>query len=169
VLLAAVAAGTVLLRGRDSGGTAAGTPGATRTAPVAATVSSVDPSGGSGFRRDGASTWRTQSYASADFGNLKDGVGLLLDLGAPKALAAVTVEVVGGPIAVELRAGDAPSSSGSGYQVVAADGSASGPTRLSAKDRTPRRYWLVWVTRLAVQDGGFRAVLRTPQALTAGS
>ena len=134
-------------------------------APVAldAAISSVDPSGGSGFRRDGSS-WRTQTYTSADFGNLKDGVGLLLDLGSARTVSAVTFDVVGGPIAVELRAGDSSGTSPSSYDRVVADPSASGSTTLAVKGGAKHRYWLVWVTKLAAQDGGYRAVIRNPVA-----
>ena len=102
----AVVAGVVALRGRGGNGSAAGSSQAA-TVKLPSTITSFDPSGGSGFRRDGAA-WRTQTYVSADFGGLKDGVGLLLDLGASQAVIKVTLDVVDAPIAVELRAGDSP-------------------------------------------------------------
>ena len=129
---------------------------------VPATITSFDPSGGSGFRKESGSTWRTQTYQSAEFGNLKDGVGLLLDLGSGREVTTVTLDVVGGPIAVELRAGDERAASAGGYTKVASAGSASGPTTLTTKDAGKHRYWLVWVTSLASQDGGYRAVIREP-------
>ena len=92
----------------------------------------------------------------------QQGLGLLLDLGSAREVATVTLEVVGGPIAVELRAGDQRAAAAGGYRVVASADSASGPTTLTPKDAGKHRYWLVWVTRLASQDGGFRAVIRDP-------
>jgi hypothetical protein len=163
-LVLAVVAGAIALRGRigDSAAARSRSTGSAASSPLTATITSIDPSGGSGFRRDGSS-WRTQTYVSADFGNLKDGVGLLLDLGSPKAVSRVTFDVAGGPIAVQLRAGDAASTSG--YATVATDGSASGATTLTPKGGGQHRYWLVWVTKLAPADGGYRAVIQSPTAL----
>ena len=161
VLVVAAVAGVVVALDR-AGNAAPGRSGAGVLVAVPATITSLDPSGGSGFRKEGASTWRTQTYQSADFGNLKDGVGLLLDLGSGREVRTVTLDVVGGPIAVELRAGDDRGTSAGGYSKVASAGSASGATTLTPKDAGKHRYWLVWVTRLASQDGGFRAVIRDP-------
>jgi hypothetical protein len=159
VVVLAVVAGLVALRGRGGGTSASGS-----SAKLASTITSVDPSGGSGFRRDGAA-WRTQTYVSADFGGLKDGVGLLLDLGGSRTVTAVTFDVVGGAIAVELRAGDSASRSPAGYQRVAADPSASGSTTLTAKGGGEHRYWLIWVTKLGAANGGYRGVIQAPTAL----
>jgi hypothetical protein len=156
----AVVAGVATLGGR--GGDGSGSSQAAVKLP--STITSVDPSGGSGFRRDGAA-WRTQTYVSPDFGGLKDGVGLLLDLGASRTVSRVTFDVGGGPIAVELRAGDSASGSASGFQRVAADPSASGSTTMSVKGGGEHRYWLLWVTELGAADGGYRAVIQAPTAL----
>ena len=163
VALAVVAAvagiATLGGRGSDSSGSSQAAAG-----KLSSTITSLDPSGGSGFRRDGAA-WRTQTYVSPDFGGLKDGVGLLLDLGASRTVSRVTFAVAGGPIAVELRAGDSASGSASGFQRVAADPSASGSTTLTVKGGGEHRYWLLWVTELGAADGGYRAVIQAPTAL----
>jgi hypothetical protein len=158
-LAAVVAAVTLWPR---SGPGSAATPATERpaTAKLTAEVSSFDPSGGSGFRPDAPGTWRTQTYRSADFGNLKPGVGLLLDLGAPKVVSTVTLDVQGGPLAVELRAADQRGAAASDFDRVATEAAASGATSLAVEEPAKHRYWLVWVTRLAPQDGGYRAVLR---------
>jgi hypothetical protein len=162
VVIVAVAAGVVLYERGEfrvaSSGSAAATPGA----DIPATVSSMDPSGGSGFRPDGGNAWRTQTYQSATFGNLKAGVGLLLDAGTPRAVGAVTFDVVGGPLAVELRAADTRAGSQTSYSRITGADAASGPTRLVVTGGAKHRYWLIWVTRLAPADGGYRAVLRHP-------
>ncbi len=162
-LVIAVALAAVVL-GTRSTTTATGAAGAA-AAPVAldAAITSVDPSGGSGLRQQGGA-WRTQTYTSADFGNLKDGVGLLLDLGAARAVTAVDLDAVGGPITVELRAGDERGADPTAYARVGAAVQASGQTSLPAKAGGRHRYWLIWVTRLAAQDGGYRAVIRNPVA-----
>jgi eukaryotic-like serine/threonine-protein kinase len=167
VLVLAAAAGVVARERSDAGRSGPAASASPVRVPV--TISSLDPSGGSGFRRESGSTWRTQTYQSERFGNLKSGVGLLLDLGSPRAVGTVTFEVVGGPIAVELRAGDGRAASAEGYTKVASNDSASGSTRLAPKDGGKHRYWLVWVTRLAGQDGGYRAVVREPVVTASAS
>jgi hypothetical protein len=169
VLVVAVVAGAVVLLGRQpspSGGSRAGASAGAAAAAIPASISSLDPSGGSGFRRDGAQTWRTQTYTSADFGSLKSGVGLLLDVGAPRAVGAVTFDVVGGAVAVELRAGDDRAGSAGAYSVIAR-AAASGPTTLPVTSGAKYRYWLIWVTRLAARDGGYRAIIKNPVARSA--
>lgn len=131
-------------------------------APVAGSWSSVDPVGGSGFRQVDASTWRTQSYRSAEFGNLKPGVGLLADLGAARELGEVVVDVAPVGVALELRAGDSPSDSPDDYAVVAAADDAAGPTTLDASGGGAHRYWMLWVTRLGPREGGYVAELSQP-------
>jgi hypothetical protein len=166
-LLAALVIGGVAgvaVRGLGGSGAAGSGAGAAAGAgpTVSATISSLDPSGGSGFRSDGGTTWRTQTYQSANFGNLKSGVGLLLDVGAPRAVSAVKFQVVGGPVAVELRAGDERTASPGGYSRITGTGAASGGTTFIVKGGAKHRYWLIWVTRLAPQDGGYRAVISQP-------
>jgi hypothetical protein len=159
---AAVAAVVVTRRSGPAAGPAPAKPASTaKQAALQADVSSFDPSGGSGFRQDGPGTWRTQTYRSADFGNLKPGVGLLLDLGAARSVAAVTLTVDGGPVALELRAADQQGAAATDFDRVAASAAADGATTLTVPDGGAKhRYWLVWVTKLAPQDGGYRAVLR---------
>ncbi|MGZ4650832.1 MAG: hypothetical protein ACXV3A_09895 [Kineosporiaceae bacterium] len=166
-LVLVVVAGAVAVREWNNSEGSGSSRSASNIAPLPASVSSLDPSGGSGFRPAGDRTWRTQTYQSADFGNLKSGVGLLLDLGARRAVRSVSFTVVGGPLAVELRAGDHRGASESGYARVAADDGASGSTTFTVKDGGTHRYWLIWVTRLADQGGGYRAVIRDP-AVRAG-
>lgn len=127
-------------------------------------VSSVDPSGGSGWRRSGASpataVWRTQHYASADFGGLKPGVGLLIDLGTSRRVISVRTTVGVAGTTVELRAADSTSAAGQHSRLLDTARAASGVTTLRAKDGGTHRYWLVWVPRLGRDGGGYSAVLR---------
>lgn len=120
-------------------------------------VSSVDPSGGSGFLPTADGGWRTQRYRSAEFGNLKDGVGLLLDLGQATSVKTVTLHTSTPGIDLDLRSGSsahgAPGSFTETDSVKAAGSSATLSGTGSA------RYWLVWVTGLAPDGGGYRAVV----------
>lgn len=142
---------------------------ASSTAPevTAPTVTSFDPVGGSGLRATGtgeAATWRTQTYASETFGNLKPGVGLVLDLGAARTLTSVEFDALTGPLTVELRSADVAPTSVEDMQTFGGTTSADGATTLDAGPGGSHRYWIVWITTLAPQDGGFGAELSTPVA-----
>jgi hypothetical protein len=168
VLCALLGSGVGVVAQHLFGGRSAG-PVVTSTAspspsPVQATITSFDPVG-SGFRRQGQN-WTSQTYNSAKFGNLKPGIGLLVDLGSAKALRAITVTAVNGPLTIELRTADAAATSADGFQKVGAAVQASGATTLPAGSGGKHRYWLVWVTGLAAANGGFTAVLSPPVAQT---
>jgi len=50
--------------------------------------------------------WRTEGYTRPAFGNLKPGMGILIDLNEPRRLASVTVELSASGASAELRTGD---------------------------------------------------------------
>ena len=128
-------------------------------APVSADVSSFDPVG-TGFPRQTGGVWSSEGYNSATFGNLKPGIGLLLDLGTARPLRSVTLDSRAGTVTVELRAADTRANSVDGYQRVGGTVQAKGPTTLPASSGGSHRYWLVWVTGLAPRaDGKFAAQL----------
>lgn len=111
------------------------------------------------YDSDPSSYWQTSYYASADFGRLKDGVGVILDLGKVQEVGKVTVTFVG-DTSVELRAasgdtGTEPSSFDSYSKV--AEGSGTSVT-LKPGETLKSRYLLVWLTDLPkqVDDGQFR-------------
>lgn len=165
-LAGATFGGTVLARSGAPGGS-----GPSRTTSPTATMTieaesldSVDPSGGSGFRPQEDGTWRTQTYTTADFGRLKDGVGLVLDLGAPRRVSSVTLPMATAGLTLQLRAGDEPGQDPAGYPVVDQQTSAGGAVAFDAAGGGAHRYWLVWVTRLAPGEGGFAATVGTPRA-----
>ncbi|GGV76371.1 serine/threonine protein kinase [Streptomyces griseoloalbus] len=102
--------------------------------------------------------WQTDFYLSADFGRLKPGVGVIVDLGEVQQVGKVTVSFVG-HTSVELRA--APGDDGfrptsfDGYAKVA-EGSGSSVTLKPGK-AVKSRYLLVWLTELPqTSDGNFR-------------
>ena len=108
------------------------------------------------FDGDPASAWSTLTYrGSAAFGNLKDGIGVLYDLGSEQALAGVDISGTDG-VAVEVRVGDGPQGDLGSYRVVA-DGTLGLAPDLSFDEPVTTRYVLLWITRLAPSDGGFSA------------
>ncbi|MGV9280573.1 protein kinase family protein [Streptomyces sp. NPDC003730] len=111
---------------------------------------------GKAYDGDPGTYWQTSHYASADFGRLKQGVGLVVDLGKVQQVGKVTV-TFGGDTSVELRSGGASGSepqSFEGYTKVA-DG--NGTTVELKPDKELRtRYVLVWLTELPLTEGQFR-------------
>ncbi|WUH92206.1 protein kinase family protein [Streptomyces sp. NBC_00433] len=104
--------------------------------------------------------WETSWYATADLGGLKDGVGVILDLGADHRVSGVTVNLKGGETDLELWA--APSGTDSrptrldGFQKVTG-GSGSQQVTLKPGTQVTSRYLLVWLTQLPKEsDGTFR-------------
>src|SRR5262249_38960887 len=101
-----------------SGGAGASTPAGQPT-PVALTpnqVRIIDPQGnrtelskvGNVVDGDPTTVWKTDNYkGNANFGGLKDGMGILVDLGQAKAVKAVKVNFTSPGATVELRAGTA--------------------------------------------------------------
>jgi hypothetical protein len=103
-----------------------------------------------------ATAWITHWYASANFGNLKDGTGLLLDMGKPVTIKQVELALGGSPgfwgADLEIRIGDRPNLGG-----VAPVAMAMGVGGwLSADLRHPvtGRYIQIWFTKLPLDSWG---------------
>ena len=105
-----------------------------------------------------ATSWRSEIYQTAQFGNLKKGVGVLLDLGQPTSVHQVTLDLGNGPADVTVYAATEPSLQGA--TVIGTASAASGRTELKAASAMPEaQYVIVWFTSL-VQDGSqFRVSL----------
>ncbi|MFD6279185.1 serine/threonine protein kinase [Streptomyces sp. NPDC060209] len=102
---------------------------------------------------DTNSYWNTDGYYSADFGRLKEGVGVVLDLGKVQQVGNVEVSFLGST-SVELRSTEDSSfpQLPGGFTKVA---NGSG-TKVSLKPDKPvqARYLLVWLTKLPLSDDG---------------
>lgn len=128
---------------------------------VPASVTSFDPQGDKSENEndvpnatdnDPTSVWDTEQYNSANFGNLKTGVGLLVDLGAPHAISHVTVKAPAGE-QLELLAADSTSAAPtSDKQTTVAAGpltvAAGKDTVLMPASAVTGRYFIVWITAL---------------------
>ena len=117
---------------------------------------------------DPATAWSTLTYrGSPAFGNLKPGVGLLLDLGNPQQVAGVTLASTLPGSTVEIRTGNSPGEALDAFGL-AAEGTMEGETELAFDEPVEARYVLVWVTGLVPVDDGFRADLAEIAVRTAG-
>lgn len=133
-----------------------------------AKVADFDPPPGDGVENTGAvpnaldddasTAWETVRYKSRDFGGLKTGVGLLVDLGEPTAVQSVELALTGGPgTAVELRVADKLGARPEDYAVVARVTAEQPAVALTPPAGTTGRWYLVWITALGEADGGFRS------------
>jgi len=120
--------------------------------PVLSTTS-YDPSGGSGFVTVAPGSYETQHYATAAFGGLKPGVGLLLDLGQARTVSAVDVTSAAAGTRGGLIGLDAPPPAGSA-PAGAAPVDLNGTAQLTPAPDGPHRYWLLFVTRLGNDSQG---------------
>ncbi len=141
-------------------------PSADPAAPLAVTSGTVfDPFGDGesengdevplAFDGDPATAWTTLTYrGTPDFGNLKPGVGVLLDLGSAQAVGAVTVTTTTPGITVEVRTGDSADGDLESFPV-AASGTVDGTADLALEEPVTAQYVLVWVTSLVPAEDGF--------------
>jgi serine/threonine-protein kinase len=157
-LLAGLAAGGYELWSREHKSPSIGagsTPAAAATAHLKA-VAAYDPPPGDGVERndlvpdatDGNATsfWQTERYTTAAFGNLKQGVGLVLDAGKSVKLGSLTVKTPTPGFFALIKAGD--SSSGP-FVAVSADQPVDATTTFTLHVQNARRYYLIWITQLA--------------------
>ncbi|MER7611373.1 protein kinase family protein [Nonomuraea wenchangensis] len=102
--------------------------------------------------------WETQGYATAELGNLKKGVGLLLDMGKSVQVSDVVATLGSSPGAnVELKVGDAPELGS--LKTVATAKDASGKTTLKPDQAATGQYVLIWFTRVPADAGKFHGTI----------
>jgi hypothetical protein len=152
--------------GLTSPGNAAPTPSVPppgTTLPIVS-VTAIGPSAGAadnpsqaGLSIDGnpATAWTTNTYSSAGLGG-KSGVGLLLDLGAPRPFTTVKLILVGNGTSLSVLAGPSAAGAPQGFHKVEAVRGA--PNELTM--RTPRavtaRFVIIWLTRLPPSNQQFQ-------------
>lgn len=132
-----------------------GSPGSLRAVPIE-NAEIVDP-GGDGTELAGAhqavdgdqsTSWRTDDYTTADFGNLKPGMGVLLDLGRTRTVQEVRIWLDRPGAAVQLLAADRNRGLDS-FQQAAKVPAASNVVKLVVPaEIRQKRYWMVWITQL---------------------
>lgn len=134
-------------------------------APVVSGVRALDPQGdgsenddqaGNAADGDPSTSWTSENYTTAALGNLKDGVGVVIDLETAAAVEEVDLEVAGVGGEVEIRT--SPDGAFEGSTVIA-QGPAGGATTLTVDPPTTTSHVIVWFTRLPSAAGGFTADL----------
>ena len=100
-----------------------------------------------------ARPWISQWYATARFGALKSGTGLLLDMGRPVTVASVRLWLTSHSGAdIQLRAGSKPVPAW--LPQVASASNAGGTVRLQPGSPAHVRYVLIWFTKLPPDNAG---------------
>lgn len=111
-------------------------------------------------------TWPTLQYkGSANFGNIKPGVGIVYDLGADRTLSQVKIQTTIPGATVEIRTAAATSDTLEGYTPVA-NATLQTATDIEIPQGTTARYVLVWITSLVEQQGVFQASLSEVQFIS---
>ena len=124
-------------------------------APVA--IEAFDPPPGDGSENDeslraildgdAATSWRTDLYRnSPQFGNLKDGVGFWVDLGASRTLHSVALDSTTPGISYEVRVADGPAPSVEGWRLAGTVAASQGLDEVVFAEPLTTRYVLVWIT-----------------------
>jgi transcriptional regulator with XRE-family HTH domain len=143
--------------------TAAPTPTST---PAASPVQSLSPVSATAFGPGGSQgddpqtaqlaitggAWHTDWYASANFGNLKSGTGLLLDMGRPVTITGAQMTLGNSGADLQLRAGNSPTMAG--LSPVAGANNAGGLVQLNLSSPVMSQYVLIWFTKLPPDSSG---------------
>lgn len=105
---------------------------------------------------DPETAWRTMDYKQ-NFGpgGLKDGVGLLLDLGSVRNVSAVDVTVLGGSTGVSLYLSDTAPSSVDGL-TPAASATVDDSQQIELTEPVEAQYVVVWLTSVPAVGSEFR-------------
>jgi serine/threonine protein kinase len=153
VAVAAIVAGILGLSG--SKGKSPAAPGVGDTPVALVGVTGYDPQGTGPPGEDNGDApkatdgklstyWSTEHYTTPQFGNLKTGVGLLLDAGHAVSLKSITLTTGTPGYTAEIQAGDSPTGS------FAPDSSSKriGARMTFTLDGKSVRYYVVWITDL---------------------
>jgi serine/threonine-protein kinase len=110
-----------------------------------------------------ATAWTTSMYfISAEFGGLKPGAGLLIDMGKPVTLSSITVvfsKFPGAGVRIGIGNSDVDSKSNlSSFVTIAEKTNASGTCTFTPKVKTTGRYMLIWLTKLPLTNETFQGM-----------
>jgi serine/threonine protein kinase len=135
---------------RDSGSGGGGTSG-----PIHLVASNAYDPEGDGQENDQlvvnatdgnpASDWHTEHYNTAAFGNLKGGVGLVVDAGTPVRPTSLTIQSSMPGFTADIKAG---SSSNGPFDTVSSSMEVGARTTFRLSVDPARRYFLIWITKL---------------------
>jgi hypothetical protein len=108
---------------------------------------------------DPETRWRTDTYSAADFGNLKDGLGIVIDLGEVVQPTALTLETPSPGINYDIRVSDELSNDPETWRTVGkVRDSVARPVITFEQEQIETRYLMIWIVAPLVQyDRGWSA------------
>jgi hypothetical protein len=101
----------------------------------------------------GAEPWYSSWYATPEFGDLKAGTGLMLDMGNPVTVSSVQL-VLGSQQGADIQVRVGNTTALADLSTVATATDAGGTVRLSVATRASGRYVLIWFTALPPNGQG---------------
>jgi len=124
-------------------------------------ITSYDPQGDNDERNDIVdqaidgdpdTAWNSHTYLTPNWGNLKDGVGLVVDLGDSTEVGEVEILFPQGDYGAEVLVGDDPTPEGATR--IGQDDAASGTWTVTAEEPVTGRYVIIWFDRAWTGPGG---------------
>jgi hypothetical protein len=113
------------------------------------------------YDEDKNTAWRTVTYYNKSLD--KPGVGILVDLGAPRSIGKVTLDLVGNGTDLQVLTSNEPAPNPQDYDLMAQATEAGEKVVLKNPKPTSARYVLIWMTGLPQVDGGWRGGIREMQ------
>ena len=134
--------------------------GPIKPAAVSVFTAKGDPDGaaraGRAIDGDPGTTWRTDIYQQ-QFPALRPGIGLISSFAEPVRLVSIAIDSPSAGAEVEIRVAPEDHAPLEDTQVIGTATLAAGQTTIQLAPHQPTQHVLVWITKLATANGGFRA------------
>ncbi|WP_031466673.1 protein kinase family protein [Sciscionella sediminilitoris] len=103
---------------------------------------------------DPGTEWKTYTYKQ-NFPSLKPGVGIIAKFDKPVTLSQVNIDSPSEGTSVQIRTADSQDPSLGDTKIVGGGDLANGQSQLKLNDYPPTQYLIVWVNKLASNDGQY--------------
>ena len=104
-------------------------------------------------------SWVTETYFAPDLTE-EDGVGLVVDLGAARAISAVRLQLAGIGSSISIKVGSQPDAAIGDWALLAEADTIGDTIDLRSPRPVVGRYLLVWFTRLPPVNGAYLGGIR---------
>jgi hypothetical protein len=133
-------------------------------APEIAAVEAIDPEGDDEENSDQAELvlpgedggWQSERYNSPEFGGLKSGLGLMLELEEESQISVIDLQAPDGEVQLEIRVGD--SDDVEDAETVATE-EIDGDATIELDEAATGQYVFLWYTQAAPEGDGYRVMV----------
>ena len=133
-------------------------------APEIAAVEAIDPEGDDEENSDQAELvlpgedggWQSERYNTPEFGGLKSGLGLMIELEEESQISVIDLQAPDGEVQVEVRVGD--SDDVEEAETVASE-EIDGDATIELDDAATGEYVFLWYTQAAPEGDGYRVMV----------